>query len=60
MNTKQLLANFYMDLLSIAPEELFRLRHQKLYAEVRNVLSFELDEEPEDIQSIFERIASNV
>ena len=58
MNTKQLLANFYMELLSIAPEEYFRLRNQKLYVEVRDALAFELEEEAEAVQNIFERIAN--
>lgn len=53
---KQLLADFYLELLSIPANDIFRITHQKLYAEVRTVLAIELGSDAEDIQNIFERM----
>jgi hemerythrin superfamily protein len=55
-NRKQLLADFYLELLAINPNDKFRNR-QTLYAEVRDALAHELSEEPEVVQRIFERMA---
>lgn len=55
-NHKQLLADFYLALLSIPMNE-FRITNQKLYATVREVLAYELDSDNETIQRIFERMA---
>lgn len=54
---KQWLMDFYLKLLSISPDNLFRLKHQKLYASVRDALAEEAGAEPEEIQNIFERMA---
>lgn len=54
-NRKQLLADFYLSLLSM-PFGLWRARNQILYAEVREALAIELDSDPETVQSIFERM----
>lgn len=56
-NTKQLLADFYLELLNIPSGSMFRLTHQHLYASVREALAFELCESPEAVQRIFERMA---
>lgn len=57
-NHKHLLADFYLALLSISANHIFRLENQKLYAEVRSVLAYELDSDNETVQRIFERMAA--
>lgn len=57
-NRKQLLADFYLDLLAIPATDNFRIFHQPLYAMIRDALALELDSDPETVQNIFERIAS--
>lgn len=56
-NYKQWMMDFYLKLLSISPDNLFRLRNQKLYASVRDAIAKEAGCEPEEIQNIFERMA---
>jgi hypothetical protein len=56
-NRKQLLADFYLDLLAI-DDEVFRSKHYKLYIAARNALSDELDAPVEVIGRIFERMAA--
>lgn len=56
-NHKQLLADFYLQLLSIPADDIFRITHQTLYAEVRTVLAIELDSDAQTVQRIFERMA---
>ena len=56
-NRKQLLADFYLELLAIDPDNKFRIFNQALYAAVRDALVYELDSEPEVVQRIFERMA---
>jgi hypothetical protein len=56
-NRKQLLADFYLDLLSI-DDEAFRSKHYKLYIAARNALSDELEAPTEVIGRIFERMAN--
>ena len=58
MNHKQLVSDFYLKLLMLSSTSKFRLLNQQLYAEVRNTLAAELDSDPETIQNIFERMAS--
>ena len=55
-NHKQLLADFYLALLSYPPFHKMR-GHQSLYAEVRAALASELGESEFTIQLIFERMA---
>lgn len=55
-NRKQLLADFYLDLLAL-PHDAWRARNQKLYAETLYALANELYENVEDVQRIFERMA---
>ncbi len=56
-NRKQLLADFYLDLLAI-PMCSFRIQRQKLYAEVRSALADELEIDDQTVQDIFERMAA--
>lgn len=56
-NHKQLLADFYLELLAIPSTDKFRL-HQDLYAIIRYCLADELGEDEETIQNIFERMAA--
>lgn len=56
-NHKQLLADFYLALLAINPNDRFRIENQKLYAEIKSILAYELDSDDETIQRIFERMA---
>jgi hypothetical protein len=53
-----LLADFYLALLFIPATDRFRGLNQSLYAVVRNTLAKELDADPETVQTIFERMAS--
>jgi len=57
-NHKQLLADFYLNLLAIPVNDIFRLTHQALYAQVLSALAIELEADVETVQSIFERMAS--
>lgn len=57
-NRKQLLADFYLELLSIPMNDPFRSRHQELYGTLREVLAQELDCDSETVQNIFERMAA--
>lgn len=56
-NHKQLLADFYLSLLSIPVNDIFRISNQALYAQVRCALAIELDVDGETVQNIFERMA---
>ena len=56
-NRKQLLADFYLNLLTL-PHDAWRARHQSLYALILNALADELESDPETVQCIFERMAS--
>lgn len=57
-NHKQLLMDFYLNLLALPHDSLFRCQNQSLYAHVRDVLAVELGIDPELVQNIFERMAS--
>lgn len=56
-NRKQVLADFYLDLLAL-PDDAWRAKHQGLYALTVNQLAIELESDPETIQNIFERMAA--
>lgn len=57
-NRKQLLMDFYLVLLSFPPDSVFRVINQnRLYASVRDALAFELCEDAEVVQNIFEKMA---
>lgn len=56
-NRKQLLADFYLDLLAIN-DNAFKSKHYKLYIDVRTALADELDAPSEVIGRIFERMAA--
>jgi len=56
-NRKQLIADFYLDLLAL-PRDEWRAKHQGLYALIVNQLAIELDSDPETIQNIFERMSA--
>jgi len=55
-NRKQLLADFYLDLLAL-PHDAWRAKHQGLYTLMVNQLAIELESDPETVQNIFERMA---
>ncbi len=57
-NRKQLLADFYLELLAIPVTDRFRLLNDYLYAAVRDALTYELSSDPETVQRIFERMAA--
>ena len=57
-NHKSLLADFYLNLLAIPANDIFRITHQSLYATVRSSLAIELECDAETVQNIFERMAS--
>lgn len=54
---KQMLADFYLELLAIK-DETFRSRNYKLYIATRDALSNELDAPVEVVGRIFERMAN--
>lgn len=56
-NHKQMLADFYLELLTIPVTSQFRLYNQRLYANVLETLAWSLGEEQETVQRIFERMA---
>lgn len=56
-NNKRLLSDFYLNLLTIPANDIFRITHQTLYTNVRTALAVELECDDETIQSIFERMA---
>lgn len=56
-NRKQILADFYLELLSTQWEH-FAIQHQGLYAHVRSALADELECDEQTIQNIFERMAA--
>lgn len=56
-NHKQLLADFYLELLAIPVNNRFRILSQPLYATVLTTLAAELGEDAETVQRIFERMA---
>lgn len=56
-NRKQLLMDFYLVLLSFPSDSMFRVLNQKLYASTRDAIAFELGENAEVVQRIFERMA---
>ena len=55
-NHKQLLMDFYLELLAISPLDRFRALNPSLYGVVLHTLAKELNEEAETIQTIFERM----
>ena len=57
MNHKQMLADFYLKLLSIPIDNPFRYNNQPLYAAVLDAVALELNEKYETVQRIFERMA---
>ena len=57
-NHKTLLSDFYLNLLAIPVNDIFRITHQRLYGTVREALAIELETDGEVIQNIFERMAS--
>ncbi len=57
-NHKTLLSDFYLNLLSIPVNDIFRITNQALYAHVLIALSIELKSDAETVQNIFERMAN--
>lgn len=57
-NHKQLLMNFYLELLKLPYASRFRIENQSLYAMVVLSLARELGEATETVQNIFERMAA--
>lgn len=58
MGLNQTLSDFYLKLLVIPADNVFRIRQHVLYASVRDAIAYQLMEEPETIQRIFERMAA--
>lgn len=58
MGLNQTLSDFYLKLLVIPADNVFRVRQQALYASVRDAIAYQLMEEPEIVQRIFERMAA--
>lgn len=56
-NHKQILADFYLELLGIPATDRFRILSQGLYANVLAALAAELGEEAQTVHRIFERMA---
>lgn len=56
-NRKQLLADFYLELLAIQ-DDAFRSRNFKLYIAIKAALVSELESDPDTIGHIFERMAA--
>lgn len=56
-NRKQILMDFYLAILAIPPNSMFRALNQKLYASTRDAIAYELCEDAETVQRIFERMA---
>jgi len=57
-NHKQLLMDFYLNLLAISPLDRFRGLNQDLYGQVLHTLSKELNENPVIVKEIFERMVT--
>jgi len=57
-NHKTLLSDFYLNLLAIPVNDIFRITHQDLYTQVVKTLAAELECDAETVQSIFERMVS--
>lgn len=57
-NHKTLLADFYLSLLAIPVNDIFRITHQALYAQIVSTLATELECDAETVQNIFERMAN--
>ena len=55
-NRKQMLADFYLELLKIPNDSMFRAVNQNLYAATRDAIAYELCEDAETVQRIFERM----
>lgn len=55
---RQLLSDFYLNLLAIPVNDIFRITHQDLYAQVVKTLATELECDAETVQNIFERMIS--
>ena len=56
-NRKQLLADFYLNLLAL-PHDAWRVNHTHLYVKVRDALADELESDSETVQRIFERMVA--
>ena len=56
-NRKQLLADFYLNLLAL-PHDEWRAKNYGLYSRVRECLVNELESDSETVQAIFERMVS--
>lgn len=55
-NHKQLLADFYLDLLAIPAVDPFQLLNQRLYDEVLTALAKQLNEDKSAVKRIFEKM----
>lgn len=55
-NHKHLLMDFYLALLAISVDNIFRIKNQGLYGLIRETLADELETDGETVQNIFERM----
>ncbi len=56
-NRKQLLADFYLELLAIPLHDPFRTKHMHLYAGIRHSIAKELESDSDTVERIFTRMA---
>ncbi len=56
MNFNQTLADFYLAVLAVPDNHHFRIRNQALYAAIRDAIAYQLMEDAEVVQRIFERM----
>lgn len=57
MKINQELFDFYLKILSVPHDSIFRIRNQSLYAATRDAIAYQIMESPETVQRIFERMA---
>lgn len=58
MDRKRLLMDFYLNLLAIDIDDIWRIKNQQLYHATLYTLSSMIDTDMETVQEIFERMAS--
>ncbi len=57
-NRKQLLADFYLELLAIPATDQFRIKNISLYIHICRSLAVELDSDYNTVENIFKRMAA--
>lgn len=57
--SKQLLIDFYLNILNIPTNDRFRALNPELYNIVRDTLSKEIDTDPEVVETLFKRMVND-